>query len=52
MTGVAKYCLKWSAFHHLPGVHDTQVVTDPGDHAQIMGDEDIGRLEFLLELFD
>ncbi len=39
-----------AAFHHPPMVHDDDLVSHVGDHAQIMGDHQDGHPQFLLEI--
>ena len=44
MTGISKDIRQRAAFHHLPGIHDTQIVTHPGYHTQVVCNEDVGGL--------
>ena len=50
MQGLFKQALRRAGLHQLPQIHDTDIVGDMLHHAQIVGDEEIGQLLFLLKI--
>ena len=52
MTWIVKNICDPSLFHHLTGVHHTQLITDPGDDPQVVGDKNVGGLEIVFQIFN
>ena len=49
MAGRAKQFCRWSAFHHLAGIHDRNAVRDARHNAKIMRDQQNAKAKILLQ---
>ena len=52
MSGIVEHFLAGTQFHHLTAVKHRDPVGHIGHNAQVMGDEDDGVAEFLLQILD
>ena len=51
MNGILEYFLQGSHFNDLSQIHDSHSITDILARCQVMGNEKVGEVEFLLELY-
>lgn len=52
MQGLGKDIHLVRILHQLPEIHDPDLVTDVFDHADVVGDEQIGQLVFVLDVHE
>ena len=41
-----------SLLHHLTGIHHTELIADPGNDPQIVGNKNVGGLEIVFQSFN
>ena len=52
MLGLSENIMGQSRFHHASQIHHTDAVAHVSDHTQIVGNKQIGQVEFTLQFFE